>query len=151
MFKQIKQRVSYECRNSIENERQFVGQLPIKLRTKINLFIYEDRYWNIPFIQNKSDLFISWICPLLKLHHYPKRACVFEEGDKARSIYFMKQGCAAYMVDIWHAESLPFVTVSSGHMIGGVDIIGSSEKLQFDVNQWASFSFKIKRTFTVRA
>ena len=49
----------------------FIDDLPHKLRIETALYIYEDRYSKMKFLQeNSSPSFISWLCPLLKPMFY---------------------------------------------------------------------------------
>ena len=50
----------------MEDMKQFVQDLPEKLRVTTSLYIYEERYRNIKFFLDKRVDFIAWLCPRLK-------------------------------------------------------------------------------------
>lgn len=62
----MKQVIGYEFHNNSTDVEEFLKDLPHKLKIEVSLFIHEERYKNIGFLKNKTNNFISWICPLLR-------------------------------------------------------------------------------------
>lgn len=113
IYTDLKKSIGYDFQNSNAEERQFVDQLPEKLKIEVNLFIFEDRYKNIYMLKNKTSAFISWTCPRLKPQFYQHDSPVFMEGDEANSVHFMFQGECSYV--LMEYNNKPFIMITRGH------------------------------------
>ena len=71
-------------------ESDFVGELPLDLKTPLSIYIYEEVYTQVDFLKNKELRFISWICPLFKMRVAASNEYIFYEGDPITKIYFVK-------------------------------------------------------------
>ena len=49
---------------------EFVEELPISLRHRVNACIYRETYNKILFLKNKDINFKTWVCPQLKSQFY---------------------------------------------------------------------------------
>ena len=58
--------ISYDQDKNLKEINDFVETLPIALKTKVNRHIYKKTYKKLSFLKNKSDNFITWVCPLLQ-------------------------------------------------------------------------------------
>lgn len=124
IYQELKQNIGYNFRNNNDDERRFVQELPPRLKRKVSLYIFEDRYKGIHFFKNKHSTFILWFCPMLKPYFFQTGALAYTEGEPANSIHFLKKGHAAYVLQAF--DHTPFVNIQKGHMIGAVDIQGSA-------------------------
>ena len=59
---------------------------------ELSVYLYEDMYKGIRFLRKKTQVFISWICPLLKPTVILENEYVYYEGDTVGCIYFLKDG-----------------------------------------------------------
>jgi hypothetical protein len=48
----------------------FLDQLPHGLKMEVSAYIHESRYNKLKFLNNKSNSFISWFCPLLTAAYF---------------------------------------------------------------------------------
>ena len=55
-----------EEKDKLAEVTEFVDDLPVSLKTKVNMHIYKSTYLKLNFLQEKSNNFITWACPLLK-------------------------------------------------------------------------------------
>lgn len=68
---------------------EFVETLPCAIKTKLNKHIYRKTYKKLNFLKNKSDYFITWVCPLLKSMTFTYESYVYYENDQIDFIYYM--------------------------------------------------------------
>jgi hypothetical protein len=76
----------------------FVEDLPHKLKTQVQMYIYETRYLKIKFLKDKSPSFILWICRLLKPALFAKEMYIYYEGDEINQTYFLIHGNASFVL-----------------------------------------------------
>lgn len=112
----------------------FVDDLPHKLKIECSLYIYEERYKKIRFFQGKTPSFISWLCPLLNPRYYGENQYIFLEGDEINDIAFMMSGMASMVLPSF--ENTKYLEISPGNMFGVIDIIGSIQTKNLDLNDW---------------
>jgi hypothetical protein len=67
---------------------EFLNDLPSRLKIKTVMYIYKDAYSTIHFLNNSSDSFISWICPLLDQSYHQADEILYYQGDIINQIYF---------------------------------------------------------------
>ena len=100
----------------------FLEHIPHKLRVEVNLYIHESRYKKIKFFKNKSNSFISWICPFLKPCHFNEDQLIYAEGDEVECIYFLIEGGASMVLPSY--QNTKYVNIGVGEYFGVIDIIG---------------------------
>ena len=69
LFVQTRNRIKSmgnESKQGIQDVQNFLDELPLKLKTEVSLYVYEQRYKKIRFFAHKEVSFIVWMCPLLK-------------------------------------------------------------------------------------
>lgn len=149
IYKELKQNIGYDFRNSNEEEKHFLQALPQALKNKVSLYIFEDSFKDVIFFKNKPINFISWICLQLQPVFKEVGAFLYIEGERASSLHFVKRGQAAYVLP--SHNHTPFVTIEKGYMLGSVDIEGSAQKFNFTTADWMQHRQQLQRQFTVRS
>ena len=66
LYKKCKRTLEYTQNNEYEEMNRFLDELPHNLKMDVSLFIYEERYKNIKFFNDKSISFLQWVCRLLR-------------------------------------------------------------------------------------
>lgn len=98
LYENVKKSLKLHYKDDIDDLITFVNELPQDLRLEVSLFIYEDTFKQLEFLQNRPVSFITWICPLLRPMILNKDQYVFFEGDDIACIYFLKKGDAGYVL-----------------------------------------------------
>ena len=96
--------------------------------------MYEDLYNDIYFLKKKTQVFISWICPLLKPSIMSESEYVYFEGDNIGCIYFIKEGNCGFVLPS-HSNA-KYIDIGKGSHFGVHDIIGyiyqSEDEIDFE-------------------
>ena len=108
--------LQYDQTQTLEDINKLVELLPNKLKTRVVLKIYEKTYDQIHYLKNKSETFLSWICPMLKANHHAVDHYIYYETDIIDSIHFLTKGKAGYVLPI--RKNIVFVEVESGDDFG---------------------------------
>ena len=116
---------------------------------KLTAYVYQDKYTKLKFLKEKTTKFITWICPLMKADFFEQDEYFFNEGDQVDHFFFIKSGKAQFVLPEYN--NLPYLTVSHYNHFGFIDIVSSSIKNKFHVNDWWNNYHSLKRDFTVRA
>ena len=58
LFVKCKRNLEYNQNNEYDEMNRFLDDLPPKLKVDISLFIYEERYKHIKFLDDKSSSFL---------------------------------------------------------------------------------------------
>lgn len=103
------------------------------------------RYQKVKYLNTKSNSFITWICPILKLCYFNESQYFYQEGEEVDMIYFMLNGEANYVLTRY--DNTPYIKLDPGDQFGVIDIIGSSTG-DFDPLNWMEQRSKILRQFT---
>ena len=85
------------------------------------MHIYEPVYTKVNYLKGKSNHFLSWICPLLKIQISAPNEYIFYEGDSINGIYFVKSGSCSYVLPKYTNQ--PYVEILTRTCFGVVDII----------------------------
>jgi hypothetical protein len=100
LFKEhnIPSEIYYQIKTSITNQestkdmtdiKDFLDDLPYRLRIRTTMYLYRDAYENVEFLNNeKSENFLAWICPLLTQIFIPMDQYVYYETDLIHEVYF---------------------------------------------------------------
>ena len=97
--------------------------MPGNLRTELSIYVYEQIYKKIGYLNNRSKNFIAWICPMLKPKVTTPNEMVYYEGDEVTAIYFIKSGMCDFILPKY--SSTKYLTVPEGSYFGVIDIISS--------------------------
>lgn len=100
LFKEhnIPSEIYYQIKTSITNQestkdmtdiKDFLDDLPYRLRIRTTMYLYRDAYESVEFLKNeKSENFLAWICPLLTQIFIPMDQYVYYETDLIHEVYF---------------------------------------------------------------
>lgn len=66
LYIRIKKFISYSKDTGFTELQSFLDDLPVKLKTEVSLYVFEQRYQSILFFEQKEVQFIVWMCQLLK-------------------------------------------------------------------------------------
>jgi len=126
-----------------------MDDLPNNLKIELSLYIHEQTYKNIFFMQDKSMSLISWMCPLLKTFIVQQDSYVYFEGDEVVNIFFMKDGLCGFVLPKYN--NAKYITISKGCDFGSEDIIGCMLKNEGKGEEWIHQRESMQRQFTVMA
>jgi len=64
LYIMLRKNLKYEYQKDFQDINKYIDDLPNKLRIKVSLYIYEERYRKIKYFKKVlSASFITWICP----------------------------------------------------------------------------------------
>lgn len=73
--------------------------MPLKYNIQLTLYVNEDKFKSVKFMQDKTLSFISWITSLMKHLSYNKNKFVFKEEEEITAIYFcMSDKACSYVL-----------------------------------------------------
>lgn len=123
LYDRVKKSLTYMFTTDMEELNEFMDVLPMALKNEVALFIHEQTYKRIVFLQNQGWSFIAYICPLLKPLYFQKDEYVFMEGDEVTCMYFLKEGVIGNVLPRYH--NVKYVDYPVGSHFGVMDIISS--------------------------
>jgi len=126
----------------------FLDDLPPKLKIQLSLKIYMSRYQKVKYLNTKTNSFITWICPILKLCYFDESQYIYQEGEEVENIYFMLNGEANYVLTRY--ANTAYIHIDEGDQFGAIDIICGSYG-DFDPLNWMEQRSKFLRQFTTMA
>ena len=91
------------------------------MKNELSIHIYETLYKEVDFLREKSENFISWICPMMKGFVTTPNEYVFYEGDEISRIYFLRSSCCYYVLPKY--SNSKYIRISKGSYFGIIDII----------------------------
>lgn len=113
------------------------------------MVVYQEKYDNVRFLHDKSYIFISWICPLLKPFSFRERQYLFLEGDEVTHMSFLVSGKAGFVLPKY--DNAKYININVGDHFGFIDVISSIKEHDLDKEDWISSRNLIKREFTIIA
>jgi hypothetical protein len=66
----------------------------------------------VKFLREKSNAFITWICPILKLCYFEESQYIYQEGEEVDMIYFMLNGNSNYVLVSY--ENTAYIKLDKG-------------------------------------
>ena len=115
----------------------YIEGLPHKLKIEVSLYIYEKRYQKIKFFHDRHQAsFISWMCPLLKPSYFGFNQFIYYEGDEVKDIQFLIEGKASFVLPSF--RNCAYIEIDKGDQFGLVDIIGSTQMIGVEIDEWFS-------------
>ena len=75
-------------------------------------------------MQEKSNNFITWVCPLLKRIVFTQDQYIYYENDNVECIYFLTHGVAGFVLPF--RKNIVYVEIDEGDDFGQADITASS-------------------------
>ena len=152
LYQQVMSALKYNTQNDNHEINEFVESLPLTLKTKVNMCIYKGMYEKINFLSQMNELFITWICPLLKPRVVASQQYVYLDNDVIDSIYFLTRGTAGFVLKL--KKNIVYIEINEGDDFGQVDLVQCSIDLKKDYrtdNEVFYNSDKLVRQFTVQA
>ena len=101
----------------------FVETLPLDLRRPLSMLVYQDVYKSVDFLKDKSDAFISWICPILKVRVAAPNESIYYENDELKEIYFIKNGSCSYVLPKY--GNTAFIKICDHTSFGLIDFVAA--------------------------
>ena len=126
---------------------QFMDVLPQGLKIEVSLFIHENTYKKIWFLQGQARTFIAFICPMLKPLCVQEDEYVYQEGDEVNCIYFLKEGAVGIVLPRF--QNIKYCDYPEGAHFGVLDIISSCYTHNIDLREWQTNLDRMKREFIV--
>lgn len=124
--------------------------MPMKLNIQLTLYVNEEKFKNVKFMQKKSLSFISWITSLLKPLNYNNGNYVYKEEEEITAIYFLMAATKCSFV-LPKFGNKPYIDIEKGDQFGLIDIFACSKEYEFDILEFQSNKQHLKRYFTVMA
>jgi hyperpolarization activated cyclic nucleotide-gated potassium channel 1 len=81
LYDELRIAIKYDHSKNYNDVKQFLEELPYKLRIELAMEIHKDIYTNIEFFNAKDKSFIAWVGPLLKPLLASEQEYIFKEGD----------------------------------------------------------------------
>ena len=107
------------------------------------MFVYENIYRKIAFLQVRSSSFIAWICPNLKPIYQLQYEYIYFEGDDITYIYFLNEGECGFVLP--RHNNVRYVRFEQGCTFGLIDVLGSVMKYGIEFDDWMQYPEKMKR------
>lgn len=85
----------------------------------------------------------------MKPGFYSPHEYLFLNGDDVSNMYFLVSGNAKFVLPRF--ENKPYIALNPGNHFGLIDIVGSSQKYNFDLNDWYDNKHHLFRQFSCRA
>ena len=146
LYTRLKQSLRYNQKKDIEELNHFVEELPHKLKIEVSIYLHEKTYKLIPFLQNRSNSFKAWICPLLKPYLVLEKQFIYSDDDEITHIYFLREGKCAFVLP--KHDNAKYINVTPGCFFGIIDIVGSVLKKKDGfklLNDWANHKELLKQ------
>lgn len=121
LYSKIKKTLKYNYTQDLRSVGEFVEDLPHNLKNELSVHIYETLYKEVDFLKEKSEIFISWICPMMKGSVATPNEYIFYEGDDITKIYFIRTNFCYYVLPKY--QNARYIRISSGQYFGIIDII----------------------------
>lgn len=115
---------AFDDQQSIIETKNFLDELPYRLKIKTVMHIYREHYELIPYLKRQNETFLSWICPQMKQNFLPREEYVYQESDQIEEIYFVVKGSAGYVIPF--RGNIVYVYIVSGDCFGEIDIFNSA-------------------------
>lgn len=131
LYSKIKKAIKYNYTEDLRNVSEFVEELPHNLKNELSIHIYETLYKEVEFLNEKSEIFISWICPMMKGSVATPNEYIFYEGDEIQNIYFLRSSNCYYVLPKY--SNAKYIRITKGTYFGIIDIIaGCFEEAEED-------------------
>ena len=149
VYARLKDTLYLKADREFEELHRFVEELPHLLKVEVSKYLYEGTFKKLQFMQNKSDSFLAWVCPLFKANVVCENEFIFVEGDGIDNLYILQEGVCGYVLA---KSNFKYINVTKGYIFGFVDIISSIlENEDVSNEDWISRPDKMQRGFTAMA
>ncbi|CAD8051397.1 unnamed protein product [Paramecium primaurelia] len=105
---------------------EFLNLLPQNLRTDLSQAMYKNVFLGIDLFKHKPLRFTAYIGPLLTIFRVPEGDVIYNEGDYASEIYFIREGSVSLCIK--ECDYHPFVTIDVGQYFGEIELIKETQR-----------------------
>ena len=136
-YKKITTALEYKHKNTKSNIDSLLSDLPLTLRSKLLIVIYQKELQSNVFFENKKTDFVAFLAPLLKPVRIEAGDYVFKTGELASEMYFIISGEVNMTTIILvqstddvpeHQEEIPFKTILAEYFFGETDLLFSENR-----------------------
>lgn len=129
-YKKIATALEYRHKNTKSNIDSLVNDLPLSLRTKLLIVIYQKDLQGNAFFENKNTEFVAYIAPMLKPMRIEPGDYIFRTKELACEMYFIISGEIEMSLNYKDAISfsemeIPFNLLKQGYYFGETDLLFS--------------------------
>ena len=100
---------------------------------KTRMVIYQNKYESVHFLKDQSELFLGWICPLLKQEYCPMDQYLYYETDQIVEIYFLTKGQCGFVLPLF--KNMVYINMSKGDYFGEIDFVFEAKKNHLEINE----------------
>lgn len=144
---------NYSLHSSQDEIKEFLDDLPFRLKLRTILYIYKDLYSQIPFLNKQIDNFIAWIFPLLNQMFIPMDQYIYYETDQIVEIYFQTSGYSAFVLPF--KQNIVYIDIMNGDHFGEIDFFISAKEQEMTIAEMMDnlncMKFNLVRQFTIQA
>lgn len=126
-YKKITVALEYKHKNTKSNIDFLLADLPLTLRNKLLVVIYQNELQSNTFFENKKSDFVAFLAPLLKPVRVGEDDYIFKTGELACEMYFIITAEIQMTIFI-DLEEVPFNTLISGYYFGETDLLFSENR-----------------------
>ena len=96
------------------------------------MHVYEKTYNLIPFLNDQTENFIAWICPLLTTVNVPMDQYIYYETDLIGEIFFLSTGWAGFVLPF--KQNVVYIDIGVGDFFGEADfaVTAAAENMDID-------------------
>ena len=148
LYYQVKSFLRHQA-DKTQDTVDFLNELPISLRVRVNDHIYKNTYKQINFLQDKDISFKTWLCPQLKSQLFQQDVHIYYETDLVDSIYFLCNGAAGFVIPFLH--NVVYLEIDEGDGFGESDVVQTCLEESISLLDIINGEGMPKRSFTVLA
>ena len=107
-----------------------LSYMPQSLRVEVLMYVHKQLIMKVPFFQDCDDAFIKTVVYRLKSEIALEGDTLFEQGDAANEMYFLRRGQVAVVAP--NSEEI-LVKLSDGSYFGEIGVLVESGKRMFSI------------------
>lgn len=88
--------------------------------------MYKNVFLGIDLFKHKPLRFTAYIGPLLTILRIPEGDVIYNEGDYASEIYFIREGSVSLCIK--ECDYHPFITIETGSYFGEIELIKETQR-----------------------
>lgn len=129
-YKKIATALEYRHKNTKSDIDSLLNELPLQLRTKLLIVIYQRDLQGNAFFENKKTDFVAFLAPMLKPMRIEPGDYIFKTKELACEMYFIISGEIEMSLDYKGQDSfnfieIPFNVLKRGYYFGETDLLFS--------------------------
>lgn len=147
LYNRVKRALKYGATQKDDEKITFLNELPLNLRIELSVIMHRNLVQGVEFFKNKPATFIALIGPYLKPFHIGKDEYIFQEGEYADEMYFIKEGDVSIVLKEFN--NFEFMTITKGYHFGEVDLLfGDTRKYSYMASTDVELLALSKKDFT---